>query len=181
MDNGYTPHGQANGNGRDVLAGLQPGNYKVDVSANGKSSSQTVTLQVGQTATLNIPLEGTSAGTPDANATTLYPGGVLNTGFAVAWALERQQNAQPATGPGHGQSWAYQQIQDGHLTSRANQVLHGLAQDPPKPATQTPHYPPAGTDPPPSLARSATPTTTTISKARSARWTKACGRRTTSS
>ena len=35
----------------------------------------------------------------DATATTLYPGGILNTGFAVAWAEQRQQNAEPA-GPG---------------------------------------------------------------------------------
>src|SRR5213079_3647652 len=32
----------------------------------------------------------------DATASTLYPGGILNTGFAVAWAKERQQEAQPA-------------------------------------------------------------------------------------
>ncbi len=42
----------------------------------------------------------------DATATTLYPGGIRNDGFAVAWAEERQQNAEPA-GPGHGQAWAY--------------------------------------------------------------------------
>ena len=28
--------------------------------------------------------------TIDATATTLYPGGILNTGFAVAWAEQRQ-------------------------------------------------------------------------------------------
>ena len=39
----------------------------------------------------------------DATATTLYPGGILNTGFAVAWAKERQQNAEPA-GPANGQA-----------------------------------------------------------------------------
>lgn len=32
----------------------------------------------------------------DATATTLYPGGNLNTGFAVAWAEERQNQAQAA-------------------------------------------------------------------------------------
>src|SRR5437588_7952214 len=31
----------------------------------------------------------------DATATTLYPGGILNTGFAVPWAEQRQQEAQP--------------------------------------------------------------------------------------
>jgi uncharacterized protein len=62
----------------------------------------------------------------DSTATTLYPGGVLNTGFAVAWAEERQQNAEPA-GPGHGQPWAYEQIQKGDQTCAANQALHGEA------------------------------------------------------
>ncbi len=64
----------------------------------------------------------------DATATTLYPGGILNTGFAVAWAEQRQQNAEPA-GPGHGQAWAYQRIQEGDQTCAANQALHGEAAD----------------------------------------------------
>ena len=66
--------------------------------------------------------------TIDATATTLYPGGILNTGFAVAWAQERQQEAEPA-GPNGGQPWAYQQIQQGDATCRANQALHGEAAD----------------------------------------------------
>ena len=66
--------------------------------------------------------------TIDATATTLYPGGILNTGFAVAWARERQQEAEPA-GPNGGQPWASQQIQRGDATCRANQALHGDAAD----------------------------------------------------
>ncbi|MEA2145590.1 MAG: uncharacterized protein QOG59_1177 [Solirubrobacteraceae bacterium] len=62
----------------------------------------------------------------DATATTLYPGGTLNTGFAVPWAQQRQQEAEPA-GPSSGQPWAYQQIQHGDQTCAANQVLHGEA------------------------------------------------------
>ena len=65
--------------------------------------------------------------TIDATATTLYPGGILNTGFAVAWAKQRQQQARPA-GPHNGsQPYAWQQIQDGDKTCKANQVLHGEA------------------------------------------------------
>ncbi len=64
--------------------------------------------------------------TIDATATTLYPGGILNTGFAVAWAQERQQQAEPA-GPNSGQPYAYQQIQSGDQTCKQNQVLHGEA------------------------------------------------------
>jgi hypothetical protein len=66
--------------------------------------------------------------TLDATATTLYPGGILNSGFAVAWAQQRQQEAEPA-GPDSGQPWAYQQIQGGDTTCLANQVLHGEAAD----------------------------------------------------
>ncbi|HUY64928.1 MAG TPA: CocE/NonD family hydrolase [Acidimicrobiales bacterium] len=66
--------------------------------------------------------------TIDTTATTLYPGGILNTGFAVAWALQRQQEAQPAGDPGT-QAWAEQQIKSGDTTCLANQVLHGEAAD----------------------------------------------------
>src|SRR5919204_474019 len=64
----------------------------------------------------------------DATATTLYPGGILNTGFAVAWAQERQQEAKPA-GPHSGQPWAWKQIQNGDQMCQQNQVLHGEATD----------------------------------------------------
>ncbi len=62
----------------------------------------------------------------DNTQTTLYPGGVLNTGFAVAWAKERVHDAEPASATG-GQSWAYQRIQQGDQTCQANQALHGEA------------------------------------------------------
>jgi predicted acyl esterase len=58
--------------------------------------------------------------------TTLYPGGILNTGFAVEWAKQRQEEARPA-GPDSGQEWAYQRIQEGDETCKANQALHGQA------------------------------------------------------
>jgi len=64
--------------------------------------------------------------TIDATATTLYPGGILNTGFAVAWAEGRQFDAEPA-GPSSGESWAWQRIQQGDTTCAANQDLHGEA------------------------------------------------------
>jgi predicted acyl esterase len=62
----------------------------------------------------------------DATATTLYPGGIRNDGFAVAWAAERQQNAEPAS-PGHGQAWANTRIEEGDQTCAANQAMHGEA------------------------------------------------------
>ena len=64
----------------------------------------------------------------DQTQTTLYPGGILNTGFAVAWAEERVHDAEPASANG-GQAWAYERIRQGDQTCRQNQVLHGEAVD----------------------------------------------------
>ena len=84
--------------------------------------------------------------TLDATATTLYPGGVLNTGFAVAWAQQRQHEAEPA-GPNSGQPWAYQRIQSGDTTCAANQVLHGEAADLNAKIAANSHYDAAVADP----------------------------------
>jgi predicted acyl esterase len=59
----------------------------------------------------------------DNTATTLYPGGLLNTGFGVPYAKARDVDAEPAS-PGHGEAWALQRISGGDRTCRANQVLH---------------------------------------------------------
>jgi hypothetical protein len=59
----------------------------------------------------------------DNTATTLYPGGILNTGFGVPYAKARDFDAEPAS-PGHGEAWALQRIRGGDRTCRANQVLH---------------------------------------------------------
>jgi hypothetical protein len=64
----------------------------------------------------------------DATATTLYAGGILNTGFAVPWSEDRQFDAEPA-GPSSGEHWAYEQIQKGDATCAANQDLHEEATD----------------------------------------------------
>ncbi len=61
-----------------------------------------------------------------ATATTLYPGGIRNDGFAVPWAEERQFDAEPAS-PGHGEAWATKQIEEGDATCAANQDVHGEA------------------------------------------------------
>src|SRR4029079_19734625 len=82
----------------------------------------------------------------DATATTLYPGGILNTGFAVAWAQERQHEALPA-GPNSGQPWAYQRIQDSDTTCASNQVLHGEAANLMAKIAANSHYNPAVADP----------------------------------
>jgi predicted acyl esterase len=59
----------------------------------------------------------------DNTQTTLYPGGILNTGFALQWANDRVDDAMPATAT-TGQGWAYQRIQDGDVICQANQELH---------------------------------------------------------
>jgi predicted acyl esterase len=82
----------------------------------------------------------------DATQTTLYPGGVLNTGFAVDWAKERQKEAQPS-GPNAGQAWAYKRIQEGDQTCKANQALHGQAADLMAKIRANDHYNPAVADP----------------------------------
>jgi uncharacterized protein len=82
----------------------------------------------------------------DATATTLYPGGIRNDGFAVAWAEQRQQNAEPAS-PGHGQAWATKRIEEGDQTCAANQALHGEAANLMKKIEANATYNPAVADP----------------------------------
>ena len=62
----------------------------------------------------------------DDNATTLYPGEILNTGFALAWVQERMHDARPASATG-GEPYALERIHEGDAICRANQALHGEA------------------------------------------------------
>ena len=64
----------------------------------------------------------------DNTATTLYPGGILNTGFALSWAKDRVHDAKPASATG-GQPWALKRIREGDKTCKANQALHPEAVD----------------------------------------------------
>jgi hypothetical protein len=64
----------------------------------------------------------------DDTATTLYPGGLLNTGFALSWGEDRVHDAKPAS-PTGGQAWALARIRGGDATCRANQALHPEAVD----------------------------------------------------
>ena len=84
----------------------------------------------------------------DATATTLYPGGVLNTGFAVAWARERQQEAQPAgTGAEGTQPYAEQRVAEGDTVCEDNQALHGEAASLMSKIRANSHYRPKVADP----------------------------------
>ncbi len=82
----------------------------------------------------------------DTTASVLYPGGNLNTGFAAAWAAERQREAQPA-GPGKGQPYAWERIQDGDTTCAENQTIHPEAANLAQKIEENSHYNPAVADP----------------------------------
>ena len=82
----------------------------------------------------------------DATQTTLYPGGILNTGFALNWAKERVHDSLPAS-PDGGQGWAYQRIQEGDQVCERNQDLHPEAVDLLKKVEKNDHYKPKVADP----------------------------------
>ena len=83
----------------------------------------------------------------DATQTTLYPGGILNTGFAVAWAQERIHDAKAGLARPSGQPWAYKRIQEGDTTCAANQALHPEAADLMAKIRANDHYVPEVADP----------------------------------
>ena len=90
----------------------------------------------------------------DQTQTTLYPGGVLNTGFAVNWAQERQHEALPADPTADpndpnfgGQPYAKEQIAAGDATCKDNQALHPEANDLMAKIRANDHYVPEVADP----------------------------------
>ncbi|MBA2545445.1 MAG: CocE/NonD family hydrolase, partial [Solirubrobacterales bacterium] len=90
----------------------------------------------------------------DQTQTTLYPGGVLNTGFAVAWAQERQDQALPADPNADpddprfdGQPYARERIAGGDTECRDNQALHPEAADLISKIRENDHYVPEVADP----------------------------------
>jgi uncharacterized protein len=86
----------------------------------------------------------------DGVQTTLYPGGILNTGFAYAWAQERMREANPAdpSDPNNGaQSWAVQRVAEGDTTCRDNQDLHPEKADLEQKIRDNDHYVPEVADP----------------------------------
>lgn len=54
----------------------------------------------------------------DSYRSTLYPGGILNTGFAVTWTEERMSNAEI-----YGQGWSKEQADSGDAECAANQKV----------------------------------------------------------
>ena len=54
----------------------------------------------------------------DSYRSTLYPGGILNTGFAVSWTQERMNEAKP-----YGQAWTKERADAGDTICADNQLL----------------------------------------------------------
>jgi len=85
---GLTRTVQASGNGSYTVAGLPPGTYRIDVAAGGRTSSQTLRVQVGQTATLNLAVGAAAA--PSAPTT-------LETVTVVGIAVPETRTSEVAT------------------------------------------------------------------------------------
>ena len=62
---------QANADGRYYVGGLPPGTYRIEVQADGRTATRELTVQVGQTATLNLGVGGMAETAAPGEATTL--------------------------------------------------------------------------------------------------------------
>ena len=78
--------------------------------------------------------------------TTLYPGAMLNTGFAFTWAQGRVSDAAPSSAT-TGQGWAWDRIKAGDKTCKSNQKLHSQAVDLIKKIEENSTYTPSVVDP----------------------------------
>jgi uncharacterized protein len=75
-------------------------------------------------------------------ATTLVPGGILNNGFAIKWATEVLDKADP-----YGQGWEQARVDGGDTVCAENQLLHSQKADVIQKAKNTPYYDPKIVDP----------------------------------
>ncbi len=88
----------------------------------------------------------------DSYNSTLYPGGLLNTGFAVEWTQDRVDNGQPAIDPEGtileegGQGWAKDRIAAGDDVCAANQSLRAQNPDLVAEVFESPYYDPVQAD-----------------------------------
>ena len=106
--------------GYDVVEAVaaQPWVLDNQVGMVGVSYSGISQLFVAQTQPPNLVAITPFSVLDDSYQATLYPGGLLNTGFALKWAEQRAAEAQP-----EGQQWAANAIADGDETCDANQGL----------------------------------------------------------
>jgi len=62
---------QATADGKYSVGGLPPGTYRIEVQANGQTTTRELIVQVGQTATLNLGVGGVAEAAPTGEATNL--------------------------------------------------------------------------------------------------------------
>jgi predicted acyl esterase len=91
----------------------------VGLSYSGISQLFTAQLQPPHLAAI-APLSVVS----DTGRGTLYPGGILNDGFAVDWAADRQHDAMPG-----GQGWSQERMDEGDQVCIDNMKLRGQTPD----------------------------------------------------
>ncbi|WP_242107800.1 TonB-dependent receptor [Luteimonas aquatica] len=99
---GLTRKVQSAANGGYSLGGLPPGTYRIDVAANGKTNTQNITVQVGQTATVNLGVGGVAEAAPTGEATNLETVSVTatsavetKTSEVATYVTQRQIQALP--------------------------------------------------------------------------------------
>jgi outer membrane receptor for ferrienterochelin and colicin len=82
---GYVSRGRIAADGGYVLSGLRPGTYRIDVtSSDGQTASDTVTLSLGQVATLDLDVAaGVTGSTVASESTATDVGDVIVTGRRV--------------------------------------------------------------------------------------------------
>jgi predicted acyl esterase len=107
----------------------QPWVFENRVGMVGVSYPGISQLFVAQTQPPNLAAITPFSVIDDSYNSTLYPGGILNTGFAVEWTQDRVDNGKPAITPtgeiieGGGQGWAKDAIAAGDEMCAANQSL----------------------------------------------------------
>ncbi len=89
-----------------------------DVGMVGISYMGISQLFVGQTRPPHLRAISPLSVIADTFRSTLYPGGILNDGFALSWATDRVESARPAA-----HTWVQQRIANGDTTCAANQTL----------------------------------------------------------
>lgn len=134
--------------GYDVIEAVAAQPWSANVGMVGVSYPGISQLFVAQTQPPNLTAITPLSVLDDNYRSTLYPGGLLNTGFAVEWTQQRMDDARPAVDPtgdptGEGQEWAAAQIAGGDETCAANQAVRLQSPDLVAEILDTPFYDPA--------------------------------------
>ncbi|MGZ4682554.1 MAG: CocE/NonD family hydrolase [Acidimicrobiales bacterium] len=112
-----------------------------DVGMVGISYMGISQLFVGQTRPPHLRAITPLSVIADTFRSTLYPGGILNDGFALSWATERVESARPAA-----HTWVQNRIAGGDTTCAANQTLRLQSVDLLRKIQDNPYYLAAGGD-----------------------------------